>query len=95
NRTNRARTGLAFGYSLGWLRQVENQFLTYPPKIARAFPENLQELIGYTIQRPNLGWYEGQDPRVALLEDDGGALATKDYLSPETEALLQILSDAA
>lgn len=95
NRSNAPRTGIAFGYSLGWLRQVENQYLTYPPEVARGFPENLQELIGYTIQRPNLGWYEGQDPSVALEGAVDVSLATKDYLPPETEALLQMLDDAA
>jgi ectoine hydroxylase-related dioxygenase (phytanoyl-CoA dioxygenase family) len=77
------------------LRQTENQFLTYPPEIARNFPEEIQDLIGYAIQRPNLGWYEGQDPRVLLQQDGHGSLATKDYLPPETEALLQTLCDAA
>lgn len=95
NKSNAPRTGIAFGYSLGWLRQAENQYLTYPPEIARKFPEKLQELIGYKIQRPNLGWYEGQDPSIALKGPVDVSLATKDYLPPETEALLQMLDDAA
>ena len=41
------RTGLAFQYSLAWLRQEENQYLANPPEIARTYPERLQRLIGY------------------------------------------------
>ena len=31
NRTDHPRTGLVLGYSLGWLRQEENQYLSVPP----------------------------------------------------------------
>jgi len=35
------------GYSLGWLRQEENQYLACPPEIARTLPEGLLRLMGY------------------------------------------------
>jgi hypothetical protein len=58
------RTGIAFGYTLGWLRQEENQYLAVPPDIARTLPVELQRLIGYADHYPFLGWHEGNDPEV-------------------------------
>jgi ectoine hydroxylase-related dioxygenase (phytanoyl-CoA dioxygenase family) len=55
------RTGLAFGYTLGWLRQEENQYLAVPPDVAKGLPLELQRLIGYAEHYPFLGWAEGQD----------------------------------
>ena len=60
------RTGMITGYSLGWLRQEENQYLAVPPHIARDLPRNVQELIGYKLHGSFLGWVEGQDPHVVL-----------------------------
>ncbi len=62
NRTSdQPRTGIAFGYTLGWLRQEENQYLAVPPEVARGLPIELQRLIGYAEHHPFLGWHEGQD----------------------------------
>ena len=55
------RVGLAFGYTLGWLRQEENQYLAVPPDVAKDLPPDLQRLIGYAEHYPFLGWTEGQD----------------------------------
>jgi ectoine hydroxylase-related dioxygenase (phytanoyl-CoA dioxygenase family) len=83
------RTGIAFSYALGWLRQSENQYLAVPPEIARGLPQELQRLIGYAIHAPNLGWYEGQDPGVVLKLGYVESLAARDYMPPEAEALLK------
>lgn len=62
NVTNdQTRIGLAFGYTLGWLRQEENQYLAVPPEIAKQLPLELQRLIGYCEHPPLLGWTEGED----------------------------------
>ena len=61
NNTERPRTGLITTYSLGWLRQEENQYLTVPMKIAEAYPENVRRLMGYQAHGPYLGVYPG-DP---------------------------------
>ena len=68
NTTNLPRTAVTLSYSLGWLRQAENHYLTTPPQVARTLPEKLRALLGYTIHAPNLGWYEGQDPSVVLAD---------------------------
>ena len=60
------RIGMICGYSLGWLRQEENQYLAVPPEVARTLPEQVQHLIGYKLHGTFLGWVEGQDPHVVL-----------------------------
>lgn len=81
NRSASPRTGLVFSYSLGWLKQYENAFLTYPPSIARTLPPPVIQLLGYRLHRPNLGHYEGQDPAVAL-HSDSRTLGMVDGLPP-------------
>ena len=66
NRTKSARSGLTISYSLGWLRQAENQFLTYSIEDLSGFPPKLRELLGYVAHRPNLGWVDGNEPLDAL-----------------------------
>ena len=88
NRSNRPRTGLIFSYCLGWLKQYENAYLTYPPEVARQFSRPLRELLGYRIHRPNLGGYEGQDPAV-LFEGRSHTLAAVDAVSAATAAELR------
>ena len=61
NNTKKPRTGLITTYSLGWLRQEENQYLTVPVNIAEAYPENVRRLMGYQAHGPYLGVYPG-DP---------------------------------
>src|ERR1700741_5256151 len=39
--------GMNAGYSLGGMRQEENQYLACPPEIARTLPEGLLRLMGY------------------------------------------------
>ena len=56
------RRALFTSYSVGWLKQEEQQFLVSPPDIARHYPERLQRLVGYQVHRPFLGWYDLQDP---------------------------------
>ena len=88
NRSNKPRTGLIFSYCLGWLKQYENAYLTYPPEVARHFSKRLRELLGYRIHRPNLGGYEGQDPSV-LFEGRSHTLAAVDAISAATAAELR------
>jgi ectoine hydroxylase-related dioxygenase (phytanoyl-CoA dioxygenase family) len=88
NRSDRPRTGLIFSYCLGWLKQYENAYLTYPPEVARHLPKQLRELLGYRIHRPNLGGYEGQDPAV-LFEGRSHTLAAIDAITAATAAELR------
>ena len=90
NCSTAARSALIFSYSLGWLKQYENAFLTYPPSVAASFPTPLRDLLGYRIHRPNLGGYEGQDPSI-LFETDSHTLGAVDALPEHIAAQLQAL----
>ena len=61
NRSDRPRAGLINTYSLGWLRQEENQYLSVKREIAMTYPEHIQRLMGYQSHGPMLGTYPG-DP---------------------------------
>ena len=63
NRSSETRIGLNMDYCLDWLRQEENQYLSYPPAVASTFPEELAGLIGYTGGGLVLGyWSDLEDP---------------------------------
>jgi ectoine hydroxylase-related dioxygenase (phytanoyl-CoA dioxygenase family) len=94
NRSALPRTGLIMSYSLGWLKQYENAFLSYPPDVARQFPQAIRNLIGYRIHRPNLGGYEGQDPAV-LFETQSHALPAMDSIPEATARELKAYYDAS
>jgi ectoine hydroxylase-related dioxygenase (phytanoyl-CoA dioxygenase family) len=83
NRSNEVRRGLIAGYSLGWLKTYENQFLAYPPEIARTFSPELAALVGYRQHRPNLGNFEGRCPSVLLQDETPPRLAAVDALRPD------------
>ncbi len=61
NNSDAPRTGLITTYSLGWLRQEENLYLTVPREVAETYPEGVQRLMGYQSHGPYLGVYPG-DP---------------------------------
>jgi hypothetical protein len=82
NDTPAPRTGMIVSYSLGWLKPYENQWLVYPPHIARTFPRELAQLVGYQQHRPNLGNYEGRCPSVLLDGDPDDYLGAIDDLLP-------------
>ena len=54
------RYGIILTYSLGWLRQEENQYLDVPPHVAERLPAKLRALVGYEMHRA-LGFH---DPRI-------------------------------
>lgn len=90
------RRGVIVSYCLGWLKPFENQWLVYPPAVARQFPSELAALVGYRQHRPNLGNVEGQCPSVLLRADIPEHLAATDALRPEqAEALGRFLAEEA
>ena len=66
NRTTKPRLGVVLHYAVGWLRPVENHVLVVPPDVARDLPERLQELLGYNIQPPFIGYVDGRHPKRLL-----------------------------
>lgn len=87
NLSAKPRRGLVVGYCLGWLKSTENQWLAYPPEVARSFRPELTDLIGYRIHKPGLGCHEGHCPSVLLGEPDSAVSPWMDTLLPEQEQL--------
>lgn len=46
---NEWRHGLHVSFVLGWLRTEENNYLAVPPEIARTYPRETQEILGYAV----------------------------------------------
>lgn len=83
NRTGQVRRGAIISYCLGWLKPYENQWLAYPPAIARSFDPDLAGLVGYRQHRPNLGNYEGECPSILLNDTLPSHIAARDALRPD------------
>jgi ectoine hydroxylase-related dioxygenase (phytanoyl-CoA dioxygenase family) len=97
NRSSFVRRSIVVGYALGWLKPYENQWLAYPPEIARSFSPDLAALVGYRQHRPNLGNFEGQCPSV-LLKDDAQPdcpRAAIDALRPDQAAMVATFAGEA
>lgn len=90
NQTLSPRTAVVISYCLGWLRQSENQYFAVPPSIAKDLPKQLQDLLGYSVHRPNLGMFEGNEPNILFKEKNLSEIITHDWLRPEqNEQLLE------
>ncbi|HEX8805086.1 MAG TPA: phytanoyl-CoA dioxygenase family protein [Acidimicrobiales bacterium] len=66
NTTDRPRPGILVEYVVSWLRPQETQLLAVPPDVVRDLPERLQELLGYNVFPPFLGYVDGRHPRRTL-----------------------------
>jgi hypothetical protein len=67
NRSKDWRIGMIVHYSLAWLRQEENQYLTTPEHVLKQLPEDLLRLMGYSRGAYSLGFIDGgRDPIAAI-----------------------------
>jgi ectoine hydroxylase-related dioxygenase (phytanoyl-CoA dioxygenase family) len=66
NRSDRPRLGVVLEYAVTWLRAQENHLLAVPPDVVRTLPERLQELLGYNVHPPFIGYVDGRHPRHVL-----------------------------
>ena len=81
NESDEDRIGLNITYTLGWLRQEENQYLSTPPDLAKNLNPKLQKLIGYSMGQYALGYFtppgqpgenpEIRSPEYALGKEEG------------------------
>ena len=55
-------------YAAGWLRPQENHCLAVPREVVRGLPERLQELLGYNIYPPFVGYVDGSHRRRVLAD---------------------------
>lgn len=58
NRSDQWRFGVFLSYSLGWLRQEENQYVDLPPAVARTLSKQVRDLAGYRMH-VSLGYTDG------------------------------------
>jgi ectoine hydroxylase-related dioxygenase (phytanoyl-CoA dioxygenase family) len=58
--------GVILHYSVAWLRPIENHVLAVPREIVRGLEPRLQELLGYNIASPFVGYVDGRHPRRLL-----------------------------
>ncbi|HSS10452.1 MAG TPA: phytanoyl-CoA dioxygenase family protein [Acidimicrobiales bacterium] len=70
NCTDRPRLGVIVEYVASWLRPQENHLLAVPASVVRDLPDRMQELLGYNIYPPFLGYVDGRHPRRALERKD-------------------------
>ena len=71
NQTAAQRLGVILEYAASWLRPQENHCLAVPREVAAKLPERLQELLGYNIYPPFLGYVDGRHPRRVLERERG------------------------
>ena len=62
NESTEDRQGINITYSLAWLRQEENQYLSCPPDQAKDLDPDLQELLGYTMGSVACGYFTELKP---------------------------------
>ena len=65
NTSNDWRYGVILTYSLGWLRQEENQYLDVPPEVAAKMSPELRNRLGLDMYRALGLW----DPSVQAARD--------------------------
>jgi ectoine hydroxylase-related dioxygenase (phytanoyl-CoA dioxygenase family) len=68
NRSSDTRLGVVLHYSVAWLRPIENHVLVVPPERAKELDPRLQELLGYNVYPPFVGYVDGRHPRKLLSE---------------------------
>lgn len=98
NASNGDRVGINITYTLGWLRQEENQYLSCPPEIAKNLDPKLQALIGYQMGSYALGYYSpplppGKGPEIVPPEYALGVGSEKEATLGGTD-LLGVLNDS-
>ncbi len=69
NRTAEPRLGVILEYAAAWLRPQENHVIGVPPEVVATLPDTLQELLGYNIFPPFMGYVDGRHPRRFLPAD--------------------------
>ena len=66
NRSDGDRLIVTPQYCPGWTRPLENMSLAVPPHIARTLSPRAQELLGYSIHQPFMGYVDGRHPKRLL-----------------------------
>ncbi|MCB1692152.1 MAG: phytanoyl-CoA dioxygenase family protein [Pseudomonadales bacterium] len=96
NRSNADRIAANLTYTLGWLRQEENQYLSCPPELAAQFSPELQDMLGYTMGQYAMGYYtppglpgeqpECVTPAFAVRRIESGSMGGEELLDAARKA---------
>lgn len=66
NRSDGSRLIVTPQYCAGWARPLETMLKAVPPEIASTYSERVQELLGYSIHAPFMGYVDGMHPKRTL-----------------------------
>ena len=66
NHTDQDRMIVTPQYCAGWARPLESMLLAVPPEKAASLPRRTQELLGYSIHTPFMGYVDGMHPSRVL-----------------------------
>ena len=66
NRSEASRLIVTPQYCPGWMRPLETMLLAVPPEKAARLPERVQQLLGYSIHEPFMGYVDGRHPNKLL-----------------------------
>jgi ectoine hydroxylase-related dioxygenase (phytanoyl-CoA dioxygenase family) len=67
NHTDERRLGVILEYCASWVRAQENHITAIGEDVIRTLDPRLQELLGYNIFPPFLGYVDGRHPRRTLM----------------------------
>jgi len=70
NRSDTNRCGINLTYSLSWLRQEENQYLSVPLAVAQTLPVELLRLMGYAYGGYALGYVDDVRDPIKVVKPD-------------------------
>ena len=62
NKSGQSRLIVTPQYCPGWMRPLETMLLAVPPEKAAGLPKRAQELCGYSIHEPFMGYVDGMHP---------------------------------
>jgi len=95
NRSRSARQGVNITYSVGWVRQEENQFLACPPEVARTLDDDLLRLMGYQQGAFALGYVGDQQDPLAVLRGTNEKVKTVGAFREVNPSFREFVDDLA
>ena len=66
NNSDKSRLIVTPQFCPGWARQLENMLLAVTPENAAKLPQRVQQLLGYSIHPPFMGYVDGMHPSRVL-----------------------------
>lgn len=68
NKSDATRLLITPQYCPGWMRQLENMILTTDEQSAAKLPKRVQEIMGYSIHPPFMGYVDGRHPLKSMAQ---------------------------